>query len=445
MSVRARPPLPARAVAAQLVDAVRSGHRSLGACSERLLGRAAPGDRALVQELAWGTLRYLPRLEPIATALLDRAPRRRDADLLALVLVGLYQLEYMRVPAHAAVASTVQACEALDKRWGTALINAILRRYTRERDALAHRLAGDPGFAHAHPPWLVAAVREAWPQHWQAILAAGNERPPLVLRVNARQATRAAYLARLGAAGLAARPAPHTEHGLILDPPVPVERLPGFATGAVSVQDGAAQLAATVLQPGAAQRILDACTAPGGKAAHLLESAPGPLRLVAVDNDAQRLARARATFARLHLHGVELHHADAADPGAWWDGEPFARILLDAPCTATGVIRRHPDIKILRRPGDLDALARAQARLLDALWPLLAVHGKLLYATCSVLPAENQDQIRAFLARQGDAYLDVIDARWGHDTGHGRQILPGQEGMDGFFYARLGRRSHGPA
>jgi 16S rRNA (cytosine967-C5)-methyltransferase len=309
-------------------------------------------------------------------------------------------------------------------------VNAVLRR-------AAQTPAPPVDHPRSHPPWLRARLEAAYPQDWQAIAAANDARAPLTLRVNLRRITRAAYAAKLAQAGLTTGAQPAIDSALTLDQPVPVEALPGFSHGEVSVQDAAAQLAAILLDARAGTRVLDACAAPGGKAAHVLERAP-EARLVALDVDAERLRRVRENFTRLELHG-EIVAGDAANPAGWWDGEPFDRILLDAPCSGTGVIRRHPDIRLHRRAADIDRLVRHQARLLDALWPLLAPGGKLLYVTCSILPEENGQQAAAFIARTptacGTPLAHPALARHARFDGVGHQILPGAGDMDGFYYA----------
>lgn len=426
----------ARAAAAQVLARVTAGTSLDVALPEALAGVATP-DRGLVGELCYGTLRWRPRLEALARHLLHRPLKARDADVAALLHLGLYQLEGTRVPAHAAVAETVAAAAALGKPWAKGLLNASLRRFQREREALLAAVDATPEGAYAHPRWLLEQLRAAWPEAWEAVAAANNAHPPLALRVNLARVDRASCLARLAAAGHAAAPLATGPAGLVLERPCDVATLPGFAAGELSVQDGAAQLAAPLLAPAAGERVLDACAAPGGKTAHLAELAPGAT-LFALDRDPARLARVGENLARTGGR-ANLLAADAGAPEAWWDGMPFDAVLLDAPCSATGVIRRHPDIKLLRRAADLPRLAAAQARLLAALWPLVAPGGRLLYATCSVLPEENDKQISNFLAAHGDAREDVIDADWGRACRHGRQILPGEDGMDGFYYARLVR------
>ncbi|MDX1655623.1 MAG: 16S rRNA (cytosine(967)-C(5))-methyltransferase RsmB, partial [Candidatus Competibacteraceae bacterium] len=311
------------------------------------------------------------------------------------------------------------------------LVNAVLRQGQRRREALKEILLADP----AHPPWLLKMLQRDWPEHWPAVVAANNAHPPLTLRVNLSRISREVISQRLAAAGLSAIPT--GKAGLTLLQAVDVERLPGFAEGLLSVQDAAAQLAAPLLDPRPGQRLLDACAAPGGKTGHLLERCP-KVELTALDLDPARLERVTDNLSRLGLE-ARVVTGNALEPAAWWDGRPFDAILLDAPCSGSGVIRRHPDIKLLRQPADIPLLARRQQDLLTALWPLLAPGGRLLYATCSVLRAENEAVIAAFLAQQPDARELPIEANWGEVAYHGRQILPGQEGMDGFFYACLGR------
>lgn len=432
--------LSARAAAVEILVRVLAGGRSLTDCAGAELERLAdPAERALARELCFGVVRWYPRLDAIACALLSRPVRHRDRDVHFMILVGLYQLLYTRVPPHAAVAETVAVARVRGKPWARALINGALRRFQREHDDVLARADRAPEAMYAHPAWLIAAVREAWPEHWESILHANNRRPPMSLRVNARRSQRDAYLDTLARAGIEARAIPHTLHGVILGEPRSVSALPGFEEGLVSVQDGAAQLAAGLLALAPGQRVLDACAAPGGKATHLLEHEPHLAQLVCVERDPERIILIEDNLGRLGL-AARIVCADAADPGTWWDTEPFHRILLDVPCTATGVIRRHPDIKIHRRASDIPQLAAEQTRLLAALWPLLAPGGLLLYATCSVLPQENHMQVERFLETRPDAVAAELSAAWGHPCARGRQILPGEDEMDGFYYALLRKR-----
>lgn len=397
----------------------------------------AAADRALLAELCHGTCRWYHRLDALLARLAPKPFKSRDADVRALLLVGLYQLVAMRVAPHAAVTETAEAARALGKPWAVALVNAVLRNFLRDRAAVEAAVADDPVATHAHPAWLIDAVASAWPADWRAILAAANSRPPMTLRVNRQRDTVEAARARLATRRITATTSPHAAAALVLECPTDVAELPGFAEGLLSVQDAGAQLAAPLLDIRPGQRVLDACAAPGGKTAHLLETCPDAA-VTAIDVDERRLGRVRENLARLGL-AARVAVGDAQAPSGAWAEESYARILLDVPCTATGVIRRHPDIKLLRRAEDVAALAARQARILDAVWPLLEPGGILLYVTCSLLPRENHQQIDQFLTRQADARPLPIDASWGRPTGAGRQILSGEDGMDGFFYARLQR------
>ncbi len=437
MSRPSKAELEARGVAVEVLLAVLRGHENLSNALEARLGALADErDRALVRELSYGVLRWLPRLRYFLARLLDQPLRAKDTDIECLLILGLYQLAHTRVPPYAAVDSAVALAARRRKTWAKGLINAVLRRYQREREALEAAAESDGPAHHAHPPWLAGALQQAWPRHWSAVLAANNARAPMTLRVNARHATAPDYLRRLEAAGIAATPGHRAPEAVILHTPMDVHALPGFDDGDVSVQDEAAQLAASLLAPRPGERVLDACAAPGGKTAHLLETCPGIGELVAVEQDPSRTTLLQGTLERLGL-ACTVRTADAATPDTWWDGRSFQRILLDAPCSATGVIRRHPDIKTRREARQLDEFAATQSRLLEALWPTLAAGGTLLYATCSTLPPENALIMDAFLARHSDARVDPLPADWGHPHGPGRQILPGEEDMDGFYYARL--------
>lgn len=421
-----------RAVAVSVLTRVLQEGQSLSTLLPHGFQGLPPERRALAQELCYGTLRWEPRLHAILNALMDKPLKSKDSDIQSLLLIGLYQLAYMDIPAHAAVSETVAVTTVLKKEWAKGLVNAVLRRFQRERQAIEQRLESDPIAAGAHPAWLLQLLQQAWPEQWQAIVHANNQRPPMALRVNRRQVTRDDYLRELLAEGLAASPSPHAPDALILEKPVNVEQLPGFAQGRVSVQDSAAQLAAHLLAPQPGMRVLDACAAPGGKTGHLLEIC-SEIELIALDIEEKRLQRVKENLHRLRLSAT-LVAADASRPD-WWDGVLFDRILLDAPCSATGVIRRHPDIKLLRQPEDIPTLTALQAGILDNLWTMLAPGGMLVYATCSVLPQENAGQLANFLANHDDAREQPIVADWGISAGVGRQILPDQDGMDGFYYA----------
>lgn len=424
-----------RAAAARAVAAVARG----STLDDALASAAAPNgrDAALLRSLAYGACRWHHRLEWLSAELLDRPVESLGVELAALVRIGLLQLSAMRIPDHAAVSATVDAARAVGAPRAKGLVNAVLRRYLRERERLERAMADVPRALYSHPDWLIDTVRDEHPDRWREILDANNAPPPMWLRVNARRGTRDAYLERLAEAGIAV--AEHgreawPEDGILLAEPVPMARLPGYAEGDVSVQDAGAQGAVERLGLEPGQRVLDACAAPGGKAAHMLERCDLG-ELVAVDRDPARLETARAMLARLGLAATFVH-GDAATPGEWWDGKPFDRVLLDAPCSALGVIRRHPDIKLLRTPGDIQRAAVLQSSLLDALWPLLAPGGRLVYVTCTIVRRENGAQVDAFVARTPDA---VVAADFPPE-----QVLPGEANRDGFYYACIDKQQASP-
>jgi 16S rRNA (cytosine967-C5)-methyltransferase len=425
-----------RLAAAKALAAVLNGKASLNSSLPTQMDKVEDRDRGFTQDLAFGTARWQPRLSALAAKLLQKPFKAADADVEALLLVGLYQLLYTRVPAHAAIGETVGCADKLKKPWAKALLNAVLRNAQRESATIFAELERDPVVRTAHPRWLQKSLKAFWPEQWEAICAANNAHPPMILRVNRRHHTRDAYLGLLTDAGIAATPCVYSHDGIVLEAAADVRSLPGFAEGWISVQDEAAQLAADLLDLAPGQRVLDACCAPGGKTCHILEAEPKLAGVVAVDLEAKRLVRVRENLERLKL-SAELIAADGRDTQAWWDGKPFQRILLDAPCSATGVIRRHPDIKLTRQPDDIAALAVLQGELLDAMWNTLEVGGILLYATCSTLPTENTEVIEAFLARTpGARELDLATAA-GIKQPHGRQLLAQEGGHDGFYYAKL--------
>lgn len=421
-----------RAAAARAVAAVMNGRNlddALGAVSASL----SVADLSLLKALAYGVVREHSALSWLAAQMLQK-PLREEPLVAALLACGIYQLRSMRVPAHAAVAETVAAVDGLDKLWAKGLVNALLRRYQREQVELEARLPPDPMIRQSVPEWLLHQIKRDWPGSWRSVLAAGNAQGPLSLRVNRRRGTREAFLAELDVAGMAYQIPSVAPDAVVLAEAVPVERIPGFVEGKVSVQDLSAQLAADLLDAQPGQRVLDACAAPGGKSAHILETVD-ELDLIAIDSEPARLARMRDTLGRLGLDAMLLP-ADATNTAGWWKGKKFDRILIDAPCSGTGVIRRHPDIKWLRRETDIPAMAALQGRLLRALWPLLKPQGVLLYATCSILKAEGEDVARAFMAERPEAVEKEIEASWGEDCGLGRRIAPGGD-FDGFYYVRF--------
>ena len=428
------PTAPRPAAALALADVL--GGRSLSDSLPRRSGRLRGRDRAFAAELAYGGCRWYWRLRVVVDRLLHRPLPGRDRDILALLVIGLYQLEFLRVPAHAAVAETAGAARQIGKPRATGLLNAALRRFQREREALLAGLDDDPVTRYSLPAWLITALRAAWPARWPALCEALNVHPPMTLRVNLQRGSRQAYAAQLAEAGLAARPLAGLPAALWLDRPVDVTRLPGFADGLVSVQDAGAQHAAALLDIAPGLTVLDACAAPGGKTCQLLESEP-TLAVTAVDVDAGRLQRVRENLDRLGL-AAECCVGDAARPVGAWAQRRYDRILLDVPCSATGVLRRHPDIRLLRRAEDIAALAARQDAILAAMWPLLRPGGKLLYVTCSLMPDENEQRIDSFMQRHPDASALPLAGDWGEPRAIGRQLLP-DPGQDGFYYALLGK------
>ena len=431
-----------------LVGAVRSVAAVIekGAAADAALQWAdEQPERAAIRAICLGTLRWWLRLEP-AVATLIAHPRAQIAPLLrALLVSAAHQLEYSRNRPEAVVFAAVEAARELGLARAAGLTNAVLRRFLRERTTLLAATDRDPAVASAHPRWLFEALGAAWPAERAAVLAANNAHPPLSLRVDRTRLSLAEAAAQLAASDLQARALAWCPSALLLEKPVPVARLPGFAEGVLSVQDASAQLAALLLGVQAGERVLDACAAPGGKTGALLEAANGALRLTAVDSDAQRLAQVAENLARLK-RDARLVCADLTAAAAWWDGQPFDRILLDAPCSGTGVIRRHPDIKLLRRPEDLAALAQTQLALLQRLFALLRPGGQLLYVTCSVLPQENAAIVERFLAAEPAASALALPAAEAlrpvlRACNIGYQMLPDvQAGGDGFYYASLTRR-----
>jgi 16S rRNA (cytosine967-C5)-methyltransferase len=425
-----------RVAAARVVFQVMCGS-SLSDCLPKAVQQLEdPRDQGLLQALCYGVCRHYYSLTALLNALLEHPLKESDDDVYALLLVGLYQLRDMRIPAYAAVNATVDATKGLDKVWARGLVNAILRNYQRHAEVLNAKLLEDPVSQYAHPSWLVGMIKKAWPAASDAIMAANNEHPPFMLRVNQRHGNREAYLEKLAVLEIAAHAIPESDSGIVLEEAMDVHALPGFADGDVSVQDGAAQLAAELLMLEPGQRVLDACAAPGGKTAHIAEREPALAALVAVDQDEKRLLTVTENLMRLKSTATCIA-SDVANVDAWWDKQLFDRILLDAPCSATGVIRRHPDIKLLRRADDIQNLVQEQLHLLTAVWALLKIDGVLLYATCSILPRENTGVLKEFLANNPDAKEEIIQAEWGNACEIGRQILPGMHGMDGFYYARL--------
>ena len=426
-----------RAVAAQAIVAVLDGGRSLKAVLAEAM-QAVPDvrDRALLEAICFSVLRHRRRYQSALSHWLDKPLPARDAPVQALLLVGLAQIDALGLPAHAAVDSTAEAARRLSRPRLVGLVNAILRRALREGLPAADSLAVQT----SHPDWLVEHLRRDWPDDYEHVLQANNQAAPLWLRVDTARASRAAVADGIREHAPSVRAPEYPEESLLIAERLSPTQLPGWQDGTVTVQGGAAQLAVEALAVRSGERVLDACAAPGGKTAQIAARI-GDGQLLALDREASRLPKITQTLRRMRLDSprVQVRCADAAEPATWWDGQGLDAILLDAPCSATGIIRRQPDIKWHRRADDIPALAAQQARLLDALWPLLKPGGRLLYATCSVLKAENEQQIDAFLARTPEAQVQALDRRYGRISGAGRQRLPGEDEMDGFFYALLAR------
>jgi 16S rRNA (cytosine967-C5)-methyltransferase len=432
-----------RAVAAEVIDAVLTGGRSLDTAIAASESRLPIDERPLMRMLAFGTLRHYFRLQEWVEELVSRPLKKKDSVINALLAAGLFQLSNTRIPDHAAVSLTVEAARVLRRPGLAGLLNACLRRFQRE--GLATREPHSEAARWNHPQWLIDRVRHDWPEDWEDVLAANNERAPMWLRVNPAHTSVAGYAERLAAAGIEAAPSNDLPDALCLAAPQDVDSLPGFADGDASVQDAAAQLAARWLMTYEPRRVLDACAAPGGKSGHLLELGPADLELTALDVDAARIERVRENHERLGVQ-ARIRLGDASKPQDWWDGNTFDAILLDAPCSATGVIRRHPDIKLLRRDADIVELATLQAVILDEMWGLLAPGGRLLYVTCSVLAAENDTVVADFLGRRQDAAEDAVLPNYNirdlmRRKACGYQVLPGTSDMDGFYYACLVKKN----
>ncbi len=388
----------------------------------------------LTKELCFGVCRHFFRLEVLASHFVKKKPK--DIEVWVALLMGLYQLHYMNKPDYAVVKETVQVLEKVKKTWAKALVNAVLRQFCRQKEELIPQLEKQAVFKYGHPDWFLKQLKKDWPQHWEAIIKANDEHPPMTLRINQTKISVADYMKELKANEIEAECHAVATQAVTLKIPSDVKKLPGFALGWISVQDSAAQLAASLLSLKPGLRILDACCAPGGKTGHILETQPDIAECVALDVDERRLARVKENLERLQLQAT-IVTGDAADPTTWWDGKLFDRILLDAPCSATGVIRRHPDIKLLRTPEEVSQVVLLQESILEAMWPLLKPGGLMVYATCSVLPVENEQQMARFKERHADCQVYKEHWAWGEKTSHGQQILPGQQGMDGFFYSVL--------
>ena len=423
-----------RAAAAQVLAKILQGQGSLSSLLPAIQNQVAEQDRPLLQELCFGTCRYHPQLNAYVECLVDKPLRAKDSDIQALLLLGLYQLLHTRIPDHAALGETVEVTRFLKKPWATSLVNGVLRKFQRDKSKLDKLLAQNYSFQTNHPAWIEATLRKNWPNQLDQIIVANNSHPPFTLRINTQKISRSEYLALLQDVEINATITQFSPYGITLEHACDPRKLPLFAEGLISVQDEAAQLSANLLQLSPNMKVLDACCAPGGKTGHMLEVEPS-IQVTALDADERRLGRVRENLTRLGVT-ANVIFGDGTNTN-WWDGELFDRILLDAPCSATGIIRRHPDIKVLRTPEELDKLGELQVKLLRNLWSLLKPGGFLVYATCSVMPKENTHIIEAFLKRHPDAKCGLMAEQWGIEQAYGRQLLPSAEGHDGFYYACL--------
>jgi len=427
---------PRVAAARALAQVLRGGSLTDAMALQR--ANLAVVDYGLAGELAFGSSRWYYRLQALLEQLQRKPFKSRDRDIQALVLIGLYQLLFTRVPEHAALAETAGAARVLGKKWAVGVVNGMLRRFQRERESMLAEVIGQPQAEYSQPPWFIDMVQQNWPRQWQRVLEGLLLHPPFTLRVNLPQINLQQYVARLSDAGATARPVKGVPSALMLDSAMQVAHLPGFTEGLVSVQDAGAQLAAYLLDPQPGMQILDACAAPGGKTGHLLERADG-IQVTALDVDAERLHKVAENMQRLKV-SANLQQGDAAKPAGEWAERTYDQILLDVPCSATGVMRRHPDIRILRRQTDIADLTRRQKQIMDAVWPLLKPGGKMLYATCSILAQENEEQVDAFVGRHKDVQVHELAHPGAVSCAHGLQILPRVNSMDGFYYALLEKK-----
>ncbi|MGV0005512.1 MAG: 16S rRNA (cytosine(967)-C(5))-methyltransferase RsmB [Candidatus Porifericomitaceae bacterium WSBS_2022_MAG_OTU9] len=400
---------------------------------------------ALLQQICYGTLRWWPRLLVVLEKLLHRPLSKLEPQLQCLLLAGLYQLQDMRIPPHAVVQSNVEACRKIGCQWACGLVNAVLRGYLRQKPTLEKTLDNNPAWRYSHPDWLLQMLQQQWPSDWQEIANQGNQQPPMHLRINTKRLSRDNWLQQADDCGMEAQPLAFCPQGVQLQQPVAVTEIPGFDDGIVSVQDGAAQQSASLLAASASDIVLDACSAPGGKIAHLLEQTDFDNRPICLERSMNRIQQLRQTLERTNLiDKVVLCHGDASQPKKWWNGQKFTRIMLDAPCGATGVIRRNPDIKLRHDDSLLNTLSINQQAILQSLWPLLAPGGRMVYITCSILKQENDDQIETFLRHTADATNCTPTVAWARSTEHGMQTLPGDNGMDGFYYACFEKKAPAP-
>lgn len=435
----------ARAIAALIIKAVIIDHQEFTSLNHPLINQLTDlHARSLTRYLCFQILRFYPKLNCLANHFVSKNLKPKDQDIWALILIGIFELQDKPQQDYMIVNETVNAAVTLKKPWAKNLINAILRAYIRQKDVLPDTLTNSIEYQSAHPQWLVKKIQTAWPQHWEAICIANNQQAPLCLRVNQKIHSTVEYAQILDTHNIKYQFIPYAPMGICLESAIDVHLLPGFDQGWVSVQDGAGQLAVELLELAPNLKLLDACAAPGSKTAHILETQPS-LELLAIDLSATRVEQLKQTLKRIGAdhNNLQIKIANSSEPDTWHDASQglFDRILLDAPCSALGVIRRHPDIKLLRTPEQIKIVCQQQAKLLHALWPLLKPDGILLYATCSILPEENEKQIEAFfkyiINTENNIKIIPIEAQWGVALPYGRQILPGSSNMDGFYYAKL--------
>lgn len=423
-----------RLVAIRIIESILLNKGSLSTQLARKQADVKAEHVPQLKEICFGVSRYYPQLNSFALHMLDKPFQEKDFDVYAAILVALYQIEYMDTPEHAAVNEAVESAKLIGKPWAGKLVNAILRRYLREAVDIMAILKDMPSVAHSHPKWILKRFKKHWGNSFEQIVEANNARPPMCLRVNLSRVSRETQMQKLSQQGIESEEGVFSESAIYLKQAASVQSLPGFFDGDMSVQDEAAQLSASILSVKEGEKVLDACAAPGGKTGHLLESAD--IHLTAIELEPWRLSKIEENLERLGFN-AELICADSGDLDTWWDNVAFDKILLDVPCSATGVIRRNPDIKVNRKPADIDELISIQKTLINNIWLTLKPGGKLLYATCSVMPEENEHQMAEFLSRTPDAKEIQLDVEWGQKVSHGIQLLPKQNSHDGFYYCLI--------
>ena len=423
-----------RLVAIRIIESILLNKGSLSTQLARKQADVKAEHVPQLKEICFGVSRYYPQLNSFALHMLDKPFQEKDFDVYAAILVALYQIEYMDTPEHAAVNEAVESAKLIGKPWAGKLVNAILRRYLREAVDIKAILKDMPSVAHSHPKWILKRFKKHWGNSFEQIVEANNARPPMCLRVNLSRVSRETQMQKLSQQGIESEEGVFSESAIYLKQAASVQSLPGFFDGDMSVQDEAAQLSASILSVKEGEKVLDACAAPGGKTGHLLESAD--IHLTAIELEPWRLSKIEENLERLGFN-AELICADSGDLDTWWDNVAFDKILLDVPCSATGVIRRNPDIKVNRKPADIDELISIQKTLINNIWLTLKPGGKLLYATCSVMPEENEHQMAEFLSRTPDAKEIQLDVEWGQKVSHGIQLLPKQNSHDGFYYCLI--------